>query len=226
MRVLVVEDDRNLAASLQESLRAEGMNVEVAHDAECALGILRDVDVDIVLLDRDLPRMSGDEVCRALRASGYPAGILMLTAAGTLRDRVEGLDLGADDYLAKPFAYLELLARIRALVRRQSSTTSPILEWGSLRIDTARRLAERDGRRLPLSPKEFDLLESLVVAGGGFVSRIDLLDTAWDDPDRLSAGVLKTAMHSLRRKLGDPSILAYSAGFGYRLEGADDHVHT
>lgn len=226
MRVLVVEDDQNLAASLEESLRAEGMKVEVAHEAERALEVLRDMDMDIVLLDRDLPRMSGDEVCRTLRASGYQGGILMLTAAGTLRDRVEGLDLGADDYLAKPFAYLELLARMRALVRRQSSTASPILEWGSLRIDTARRLAERDGRRLPLSPKELDLLESLVVAGGGFVSRIDLLDTAWDDPDRLSAGVLKTAMHSLRRKLGDPSILAYSAGFGYRLEEVDDHVQS
>jgi DNA-binding response OmpR family regulator len=223
MRVLVVEDDRSLAASLQESLTGEGMNVLVVHDGARALEMLRDECVDIILLDRDLPKLNGDAVCRALRSSGHEASILMLTAAGTLRDRVEGLDLGADDYLSKPFAYLELLARMRALRRRRATSASPILERGDLRLDTARRLAERGGRRLQLSPKEFDLLEALMLADGGHVSRLDLLDIAWDDPDHLSAGVLKVAIHSLRRKLGDPQILSYSSGFGYRLE---EHHHA
>ncbi|RGE19829.1 response regulator transcription factor [Leucobacter sp. wl10] len=222
MRVLIVEDDRNLAASLQESLVGEGMVASVAFDGAQALELLRGSDVDIVLLDRDLPRVSGDRVCRELRESGHEASILMLTAAGTLHDRVEGLNLGADDYLAKPFAYMELLARMRALRRRRIASSPPILQSGGLRVDTARRLAERDGKRLSLSPKEFDLLEALMLANGGYVSRLDLLDLAWDDPDQLSAGVLKVAIHALRRKLGEPPVLSYRSGFGYRLEVAED----
>lgn len=220
MRVLVVEDDANLAASLAESLRAEGMLVEVASDGVAALEVLRGSEPDVVLLDRDLPRLSGDGVCREMRAAGHPARVLMLTAAGTLRDRVEGLDLGADDYLGKPFAYVELLARMRALGRRGVADTAPVLEVGTLRLDTARRLAENHGARVRLSPKEFDVLEALMRADGGYISRINLLDTAWDDPDQLSAGVLKVTIHSLRRKLGEASLITYSAGFGYRLEEA------
>ncbi|MDF1477838.1 response regulator transcription factor [Leifsonia sp. H3M29-4] len=170
------------------------------------------------MLDRDLPVLSGDAVCRTLVAERHPARILMLTAAGTLGDRVEGLDLGADDYLAKPFAYLELTARIRALARRRGAGgATGVLEAAGVRLDSVRRVAERDGVPVSLTPKEFGVLEALLVASGGYVRVEELLDEVWEDPRERTRGVVKVVVHTLRRKLGSPGIIHSSPGYGYRV---------
>ncbi len=217
MRLLLVEDEADLADTLAEGLRREGYLVDVARDGAAALSRAVATDVDIVVLDRDLPVLGGDAVCRTLVSQGYPARILMLTAAGTLRDRVTGLDLGADDYLAKPFAYVELLARLRALGRRSSTPATAILEYSGVRVDSERRIVERDGRPVHLTPKEFGVLESLVAAGGGWVSTDDLLEEIWDQPQERTRGVVKITVHTLRRKLGEPAAIESATGFGYRM---------
>lgn len=218
MRLLLVEDEVDLADTLADGLRREGYHVEVARDGASALVAASASDVDVIVLDRDLPVLHGDAVCRTLVAQRYPARILMLTAAGTLNDRVEGLDLGADDYLAKPFAYVELLARIRALGRRTRSTgSSAVLEFAGVRLDTARRVAERDGTPVHLTLKEFGVLETLLAAEGGYVSADDLLDEVWDEPQERTRGVVKIVVHTLRRKLGHPVAIQSAAGHGYRM---------
>ncbi len=218
MRLLLVEDEVDLADTLADGLRREGYLVDVARDGASALTAVAGSDVDVIVLDRDLPVLSGDAVCRTLVAQEYPARILMLTAAGTLNDRVEGLDLGADDYLAKPFAYVELLARLRALGRRaQSSRPNAVLEFARVRLDVVRRVVERDGTPIRLTLKEFGVLEALLAAEGGYVSADDLLDDVWDEPLERTRGVVKIVVHTLRRKLGSPALIQSAAGHGYRV---------
>ncbi|MCU1580223.1 MAG: DNA-binding response regulator [Rhodoglobus sp.] len=218
MRLLLVEDEADLADTLAAGLRREGYLVDVARDGAAALSLAAAADVDVIVLDRDLPVLGGDAVCRTLVSQHYPARILMLTAAGTLGDRVEGLDLGADDYLAKPFAYLELLARIRALGRRGGSGNSgAMLEVAGVRLDRSRRIAERDGTPVRLTLKEFGVLESLMSAGGGYLSAEALLDDVWDEPLERTRGVVKVVVHTLRRKLGAPDLIQSAPGHGYRM---------
>ncbi|WP_435748656.1 response regulator transcription factor [Microbacterium sp. PMB16] len=218
MRLLLVEDEADLADTLADGLRREGYLVDVARDGAQALTAAAAADVDVIVLDRDLPVLHGDAVCRTLVAQQYAARILMLTAAGTLNDRVEGLDLGADDYLAKPFAYVELLARIRALGRRSLSPRSnAVREFAGVRLDVARRVAERDGMPIHLTLKEFGVLETLLAAEGGYVSADDLLDEVWDEPLERTRGVVKIVVHTLRRKLGAPAVIQSAAGHGYRM---------
>src|SRR6185437_4681912 len=181
MRVLVTEDDEILAATLAAGLRREGMAVDVALDGAAALDRLALTRYDVVVLDRDLPGVHGDDVCRALAADRSPTRVLMLTAARSVRDRVEGLGLGADDYLPKPFDFAELVARIRALGRRPARSLPPVLERGDVSLDSGRRVAFRAGRRLELSPKEFGLLEYLLAAGDRVVSAEELLERVWDE---------------------------------------------
>lgn len=219
MRVLIVEDDLDLAETLVDGLRSEGYLVEHASDGARALSRIAATDVDLVILDRDLPVIDGDSVCRAMVAMSHPARILMLTAAGSLADRVDGLDLGADDYLSKPFAYVELVARLRALKRRDDPVIRRVLEVGGVRLDPTRRIAERDGRPLQLTEKEFGVLEALLAADGGYMGITDLLDEVWDNPVQRSRSVVKVTVNSLRAKLGNPPVIASEAGHGYRIEG-------
>lgn len=218
MKLLVVEDDEDLAELLAEGLRGQGFGVDVARDGARALERAAASAYDVILLDRDLPVLHGDAVCRTLVATRNPARILMLTASGALADRVDGLNLGADDYLAKPFAYTELVARIHALARRGGGSTSGgVLERRGVVLDPQRRLAERDGRLLRLSPKEMVILELLLTADGGVVTHGELLDEAWEDAVDPRTGVVKVAMHGLRRKLGEPPLIEAVPGIGYRL---------
>ncbi len=220
MRVLLVEDEADLAHSLADGLRREGYAVEVACDGAAALAALAAATAELMILDRDLPVISGDAVCRMLRAQGHPVRILMLTAAGTLDDRVTGLDLGADDYLPKPFAYVELLARLRALARRAAGGAETVREAAGVRLDTVRRIVERDGRPLPLTRKEYGVLESLLAADGGWVAVDDLLDEVWEHGEDRGRGVVKATVHTLRRKLGHPDPIDSAPGLGYRMKEA------
>lgn len=217
MRVLLVEDEPHLADSLADGLRREGYGVDVAGDGASALSMLAAAEADLMILDRDLPVLSGDAVCRTLRGQGHPIRILMLTAAGTLDDRVAGLDLGADDYLPKPFAYVELLARLRALARRARAGSGTVLEAAGIRIDTVRRIAERDGRPLALTRKEYGVLETLLAAHGGWIDADALRDGVWDGGDDRGRGIVKAAVHTLRRKLGHPDPIESATGVGYRI---------
>jgi DNA-binding response OmpR family regulator len=218
MRLLLVEDERDLADALADGLRREGYVVDVAYDGRQALEKTANAEVDLMILDRDLPVVAGDMVCRLLREQSHPVRILMLTAAGTLDDKVAGLDLGADDYLPKPFAYVELLARLRALARRSSQGSGTVLEAAGLRVDTIRRTAERDGLPLRLTRKEYGVLEVLLAANGGWVTAEELLEEVWPNPEMRERNVVKAAVHTLRRKLGAPDPIDSSPGFGYRIE--------
>ncbi|OZM80503.1 response regulator transcription factor [Pseudonocardia sp. MH-G8] len=217
MRVLIVEDHEELAGTLATGLAREGMAVDVALDGGTALYRAGIHDYDVIVLDRDLPGVHGDEVCRSLAARRCDARVLMLTAAGTIADRVAGLGLGADDYLPKPFAFAELVARIRALGRRLQPALPPVLEHAGLRLDTARRVATRDGRRLGLSPKEFAVLELLLSADGAVVSAERLLEKAWDEAADPFTQSVKVTVSRLRRKLGDPPLIETVPQAGYRL---------
>lgn len=217
MRVLVVEDHKELAAQIAVGLRREGMAVDIVFDGHDALRHSARDTYDVVVLDRDLPKLHGDDVCRALVARGSRSRVLMLTAADTIENRVDGLGLGADDYLPKPFAFAELVARIRALARRSLSALPPTLAVGDIRLDTVQRVAGRAGRRLELSPKELALLELLLAADGAPVSTRELLKRGWDeyvDPD---GKVVKVTISRLRRKLGDPPAIETVARSGYRI---------
>lgn len=220
MRVLLVDDEDELVDALADGLRREGWTVDTAHDGRSALTRVGAADVDVMILDRDLPLLSGDAVCQTLREQGHPVRILMLTAAGTLDDRVTGLDLGADDYLAKPFAYVELLARVRALGRRVAGGAPTVVEARGVRVDLVRHVVERDGRPLPLTAKEYGVLETLVLAGGGWVSVEEMLDDVWGASDERGRSVVKATVHTLRRKLGHPDPIESRTGRGYRLEDA------
>jgi DNA-binding response OmpR family regulator len=217
MRVLVVEDHAELAGSVARVLRRDGIAADVAPDGEEALLRARVVDYDVVVLDRDLPRLHGDEVCRTLVARGGGTKVLMLTASGTIAERVEGLSIGADDYLPKPFAYAELLARIRALARRAQPPLPPILEHGDLRLDPGRRVATRAGERLALSPKELAVLEHLLAAQGRVVSPEELLERVWDEAADPFTTTVKSTINRLRAKLGEPPAIVTVPQGGYRI---------
>jgi len=217
MRVLVVEDHPKLATTVATVLRREGMAADVAFDGHDALDHVAAADYDVIVLDRDLPGLHGDEVCRSVRAGGCPSRVLMLTAAGTIADRVAGLDLGADDYLPKPFDFAELCARIRALGRRSQPAVPPLLEHGDLVLDPARRVVTRAGEPLPLSPKEFAVLELLLSAAGTVVSAEEMLRRVWDEfADPFTTSV-KTTISRLRSKLGDPPVIKTVPQAGYRI---------
>jgi DNA-binding response OmpR family regulator len=216
MRVLVVEDHKELAATIAVGLRREGMAIDVAFDGLEALEHARQGSYDVVVLDRDLPKLHGDEVCKTLIAQGSRSRVLMLTAADTIEHRVDGLGLGADDYLPKPFAFAELVARIRALARRSQPALPPILERGDIRLDTGQRVATRAGRRLELSPKELAVLELLLAADGRSLSADQLLERAWDEYLDSFSNVVKVTISRLRRKLGDPPAIE-TVRSGYRI---------
>jgi DNA-binding response OmpR family regulator len=220
MRVLVAEDFEVLARSIGTGLRQEGMAVDVVLDGDDALEHLAVTRYDVVVLDRDLPGVHGDEVCRRITAAGAGSRVLMLTAASTIRDRVEGLGLGADDYLPKPFDFAELVARVRALARRSAPAVPPVLSAGDLRLDPARRVAERGGRRLDLSPREFAVLECLLAAGGRAVSAEELLERVWDEMADPFTTAVKSTIRRLRVKLGDPPVVETVREGGYRIGGA------
>jgi DNA-binding response OmpR family regulator len=219
MRVLVAEDFEVLARSIGTGLRREGMAVDVVLDGDDALEHLAVTRYDVVVLDRDLPGVHGDEVCRRIAADGTGSRVLMLTAASTIRDRVEGLGLGADDYLPKPFDFAELVARVRALARRSAPAVPPVLVAGDLRLDPARRVAERGGRRLDLSPREFAVLECLLGAGGRAVSAEELLERVWDEMADPFTTAVKSTIRRLRGKLGDPPVVETVREGGYRIGG-------
>jgi DNA-binding response OmpR family regulator len=217
MRVLVAEDFEVLATAIATGLRREGMAVDVVLGGDDALAPLAGTRYDVVVLDRDLPGTHGDEVCRRIVAGGSGSRVLMLTAASTVADRVDGLGLGADDYLPKPFDFAELVARIRALARRPSVAVPPVLESGELTVDPARRVAFRSGRRLELSPKEFGVLECLLAAGDRIVSAEELLERVWDSEADPFTTAVKTTIRRLRLKLGDPPVIHTVREGGYRI---------
>jgi DNA-binding response OmpR family regulator len=217
MRVLVVEDHEELANTVAIGLRREGMAVDVALDGDQALHRARVNSYDVIVLDRDLPGVHGDDVCRVVAEDGGRARVLMLTASGGIEDRVAGLGLGADDYLPKPFAFAELIARVRALGRRSQPALPPVLTHGDLELDPARRVAHRDGRRLELSAKELAVLELLLAAQGAVVSSEELLARAWDEAADPFSNVVKVTVSRLRRKLGDPPIIETVTHAGYRI---------
>jgi len=217
MRLLVVEDHEVLATAIVAGLRREGMAVDLALHGQEALDRLRGTRYDVVVLDRDLPGVHGDEVCRRIVAGNSGSRVLMLTAASTVRDKVGGLGLGADDYLAKPFDFAELVARIRALARRSAPAVPPVLENGDISLDPGRHAAFRAGRRLDLSPKEFALLECLLAAAGWVVSAEELLDRVWDEAADPFTTAVKTTIRRLRGKLGEPPVIETVREAGYRI---------
>jgi DNA-binding response OmpR family regulator len=217
MRVLVAEDERLLADAIAGGLRRHAMAVDVAYDGDAALERLAVNDYDVVVLDRDLPIVSGDEVCTTLAESRAGTRILMLTAATAVSQRVAGLSLGADDYLTKPFAFAELAARIQALGRRTRPAAPPVLERGGIRLDQHRRTVTRDGQPVGLSRKEFAVLAELLRADGGVVSAEQLLERAWDEHADPFTGVVRFIIMMLRRKLGDPPVIETVPGAGYRI---------
>ena len=215
MRVLVVEDFEVLAAAIGTGLRREGMAVDVVLDGDDALEHLAVTRYDVVVLDRDLPGTHGDEVCRRLVAGPSGSRVLMLTAAGTVKERVDGLGLGADDYLPKPFDFAELVARVRALARRSAAPLPPVLEAADVSLDPGRRVAFRAGRRLDLSPREFAVLECLLSSPGRVVSAEDLLERAWDEAADPFTTAVKTTIRRLRAKLGEPPLIHTVREGGY-----------
>jgi DNA-binding response OmpR family regulator len=217
MRVLVAEDFEIFAKAIATGLRRTGMAVDVALDGDEALESLAVTRYDVVVLDRDLPGTHGDEVCRRIVAGGSGSRVLMLTAASTVAERVEGLGLGADDYLPKPFDFAELVARVRALARRSAVAVPPVLASGGLTVDPGRREAFRSGRRLALSPKEFAALECLVAADGRIVSAEELLDRVWDSEADPFTTAVKSTIRRLRLKLGEPPVIHTVREGGYRV---------
>jgi two-component system response regulator VanR len=217
VRVLVAEDERRVADVVARGLRREGMAVDVAYDGPTALDKARLNGYDVVVLDRDLPLMHGDEVCRTLRAEEHESRVLMLTAASGTEDLVDGLSLGADDYMAKPFAFDELVARLHALARRANPSRPPTLRVGELELDPARHSVTRAGRAVELTPKEFAVLEALMAAGGAVVSNDELVARVWDEnADPFTNSVRMTVLR-LRRKLGSSPVIETVKGAGYRV---------
>ena len=217
MRVLVVEDHAKLALAIAAVLRREGMAADIAFDGNDALAKTAVSRYDVIVLDRDLPGRHGDDVCQTLIADGTDSRVLMLTASAAIDDRVEGLGLGADDYLPKPFNIAELIARIRALARRSRPALPPVLVHGDLSLDSGHRFATRGGRRLELGPKEFAVLERLLAARGAVVSAEDLLEQVWDEAANPFTNTVKMTISRLRAKLGDPPVITTVAQAGYRI---------
>ena len=216
--MLVVEDQKVLAHRIAEGLRDQGMAVDVAYDGETAIQVVGFTAYDVIVLDRDLPRVHGDAVCASLVAGPATARILMLTAAAAVDHRVGGLNLGADDYLGKPFAFTELVARVRSLARR-SPSAPPIAFSGDLAIDRVRRRVSRAGQPVALTKKEFGILEVLLGADGGVVSAEELLEKVWDEHADPFSNTVSVTVSRLRRKLGSPPPIETVTGCGYRLRG-------
>jgi DNA-binding response OmpR family regulator len=219
MRVLIVEDEEVLAHAIAEGLREESIATDVVLDGEAALERASYIDYDVIVLDRDLPVVHGDVVCEKLVAARTASRILMLTAAGDWTDRVDGLSMGADDYLPKPFIFAELVARIRALGRRTAPPLPPVLEQAGIRLDPRRHTVSRDGQAVQLTRKEFAVLEELMRAEGAVVSSEDLLDRAWDENIDPFSNIVRVAVATLRKKLGAPGVIETVTGVGYRLCG-------
>ena len=219
MRVLIAEDHEELARAVATGLRRRGMTVDVVYSGDDALARLSANRYDVVVLDRDLPGTHGDDVCRHLAATRSESRVLMLTASGTLQDRVEGLGMGADDYLPKPFEFDEMIARVQALGRRPGAPSPDRLGYGDVIVDSERRVATRANRRLPLTPKELALLECLLIADGKPVSAEELLERIWDPATDPFTTTVKTTMRRLRVKLGDPPIIETVRDAGYRIGG-------
>lgn len=217
MRILVVEDERLLADAIAAGLRRQAMAVDVVYDGGAALEHATVNDYDVIVLDRDIPVVSGDAVCTAVTEARAATRILMLTAATAVAERVTGLGLGADDYLTKPFAFVELVARVQALARRARPALPPVLERGGIRLDPHLRTVERDGVPIPMSRKEFAVLAELLRADGGVVSAEQLLEKAWDENIDPFTGVVRYTIMMVRRKLGDPVAIETEAGVGYRI---------
>lgn len=217
VRVLVAEDQQVMAEAIATGLRREAMAVDVVYDGDAALEHVWIHDYDVIVLDRDLPGVHGDDVCRGIVRGGASTRVLMLTASGGLTDRVEGLGLGADDYLGKPFAFAELVARVRALGRRSRPAVRPVLERCGLRLDPARREAFRDGHYVRLSRKEFGVLEELLRADGAVVSAEHLLTKVWDEHADPFTNVVRVTVMTLRRKLGPPEVVTTRPGAGYQI---------
>jgi two-component system, OmpR family, response regulator VanR len=217
MRVLVAEDERRVADAVVRGLRREGVAVDHAADGAAALFKARVHDYDVVVLDRDLPEVHGDEVCRALACEQPDTKVLMLTASGTLDDLVDGLALGADDYLPKPFAFAELVARVHALARRNGQARPPVLRAGDVELDPARRTVTRAGAAIDLTPKEFGVLEVLLSADSATVSVEDLLERVWDEHADPFTNTVRMTVMTLRRKLGEPAVVHTVVGAGYRV---------
>lgn len=220
MRVLVVEDSKPLADVVVEGLRDQGMAVDVAYDGRDAVSKIETNAYHVVVLDRDLPGIHGDTICRMIVEGERPAMVLMLTASGTAEDRVTGLSLGADDYLSKPFHFPELVLRIRALARRQPVARARILRVGDLELDPRRHMVNRSGHRIDLSTKEFGVLEALLRAGEGVLSAEDLLEQVWDEHADPFTNTVLVTVSRLRRKLGDPPVIETVPNVGYRAVAA------
>ncbi|GAA2213827.1 response regulator transcription factor [Nonomuraea monospora] len=218
MRVLLVEDEQPLARYIEAGLRKHGFTVDVALDGRSALDKCELTPYEVVVLDRDLPEVHGDTVCRRLVQRGE-SRVLMLTASDAVEDRVGGLMLGADDYLGKPFAFSELVARVHALIRRSAPARPPVLRVSGVMLDPARRSAERDGRLLRLTPKEFGVLRQLLAAYGDVVSAETLLEKVWDEHADPFTNAVRITVGTLRRKLGDPPLIETVTGAGYRIGG-------
>jgi DNA-binding response OmpR family regulator len=217
VRVLVVEDEEQLAAVIAEGLRQNGFAVDIALDGADALEKAWANDYEVIVLDRDLPEVHGDDVCRELLKQESSARILMLTASGELEQRVDGLSLGADDYLPKPFAFSELVARVRSLSRRGTRVSPPVISRSGIDLDSGKMVASRDGHGLELTRKEFGVLETLLRAGGGVVSSEALLERVWDENADPFTNAVRITVGNLRRKLGQPSVIQTVIGSGYRI---------
>jgi DNA-binding response OmpR family regulator len=226
VRILVVEDEQPLAEAIARGLRREGMAVDVSLDGNSGHEKAMITRYDVVVLDRDLPGMSGDELCREIVSSGALTRVIMLTASGAVEDRVEGLSLGADDYLAKPFAFPELVARVRALARRATPATPPVLVAGDVELDPAKRTVTRAGRLVELTRKEFGVLEVLLSAGGSVVSSEELLERVWDENADPFTTTVRVTVMTLRKKLGEPGIIETVVGSGYRVPSAGGDAAT
>ncbi|WP_033344803.1 response regulator transcription factor [Catenuloplanes japonicus] len=220
MRILVVEDERNLADAIVRGLRRKGMAVDVAYDGLTGHEMAFVTRYDVVVLDRDLPGMPGDQICADLVRSGALTRVLMLTASASVGSRVEGLQLGADDYLPKPFAFEELVARVQALGRRATPQAPPVLSVADLLLDQAKRIATRAGTLLELTNKEFGVLEELLKARGAVVSSEELLERVWDANTDPFTTTVRVTINTLRRKLGDPPLIETVVGAGYRVPDA------
>ncbi len=221
MRILIAEDEQPLADALARGLRREGMAVDVAYDGDTAHEKASVTRYDVVVLDRDLPGMPGDELCQEITGSASVTRVLMLTASGTVSDRVSGLSLGADDYLTKPFAFPELVARLRALGRRATPAAPPVLTAQDVVLDPARRTLTRAGAEVDLTRKEFGVLEVLLAAGGAVVSSEELLERVWDENADPFTTTVRVTMMTLRKKLGEPGLIETVVGSGYRVPSAD-----
>jgi two-component system response regulator VanR len=217
VRVLVAEDERRVADAVARGLRREGMAVDVAYDGASALDKARLHSYDVVVLDRDLPVMNGDAVCRTLRGEELDSRVLMLTAAAGVEDLVDGLSIGADDYMPKPFAFAELVARLRALARRTNPASPPTLSAGDVELDPARRTVARAGRPVDLTPKEFAVLEALMAAEGAVLSNDELVRRVWDENADPFTNSARMTVLRLRRKLGAPPVIKTVKGAGYRI---------